>query len=214
MDYSYPFIKQLYRDAKIFAGHSPTLLLPAEKILAWLVKPHGRSFRTNDMISPEFKQAGWSFLPSVFAYHLPNQKPELKCLLPPMAPSLLLTGLLCFDFRQAEPVGWWNWLEEVEMVLIWVPHLAAEVAICAPHSWQTLLISLTQKHTHKKALCAHRSRWSLIQHSLSLNSHSSSALVAHLCATLWQGCHDLPDHSPKYQQKQTTNSWDITLFAL
>ena len=82
----------------------------------------------------EFIQAGWTFLPSVYAYRLSNQMPELKSLLPPTPPSLLLTGPLCFDFCQAEPVGWWNWLEEVEVVLILVLHLAAEVAICAPAS--------------------------------------------------------------------------------
>ena len=53
----------------------------------------------------EFIQAGWTFLPSVYAYRLSNQMPELKSLLPPTPPSLLLTGPLCFDFCQAEPVG-------------------------------------------------------------------------------------------------------------
>ena len=54
----------------------------------------------------EIIQGGWSFLPSVYAYRLPNQMPELKSLLPPTPPSLLLTGPLCFDFCQAKPVGW------------------------------------------------------------------------------------------------------------
>ena len=50
----------------------------------------------------------------------------LNMLLAPTPLFLLLTGSLCFDFRQAAPVGWWNWLE-VEVVLMVLNH-AAEAA--------------------------------------------------------------------------------------
>ena len=49
-----------------------------------------------------------------------NQKPER------VRPSS--SGSLCFDFHQAAPVGWRNWLEEEVEVVLTVLNQAAEAA--------------------------------------------------------------------------------------